>query len=119
MRIVLVRRQQHLRLVRSQQSHKRDARSLSKPNVTIRLIEVQTHVEFHDARGVERFLRADLRRAARSHFTAREITHARAITERFQFEKCSRNRQLRVIRMRKNREHIDLVLGRTHGRSLA
>jgi hypothetical protein len=76
--------------------------------VTVRLFEIETYVEPENTGRRDGFLRANLGSAARAQLAARHITHSRPIAEGFQFEKGPGDRQLRVVGMRKNSEHIEL-----------
>ena len=54
--------------------------------VAVRQLKVDSRVKAHHPRSIQRFFRANLRRAARSHFAARQIHDTGAITKRFELD---------------------------------
>src|SRR5947207_4226988 len=70
-------------------------------------LQVYPRVESQNTGGIQSFPGANLWRAARAHFSSRQVCHAGPVAEQLQLEQSARHRQLRIIRMRKERQHVE------------
>ncbi len=78
--IIPVSGQQNLWLVRAENSHHGSSGLFSEPDVSVRLIEIYSHIEFHYARRFPRLLRANFWCSARPHLAPSHIAYSSAIT---------------------------------------
>ena len=70
--------------------------------------EICADIQPDYARCIERLLRANLRCTARAHLTAGHIRNADTMAERFQLDECPGHCQLRIVRMREDRQYFEL-----------
>src|SRR2546423_14091165 len=102
--------------MRANHAHQSRARLFSHMHVAVRLRKVEPHIQIHYARSLLSFARSLLNCAARSHLAARHIEHARAVAQRFQLEQRASDRQLSVVRVRKDRQRVKLYAFCAHRR---
>ena len=119
-RVVPVRGEDDFGATGAKDAHRGAARVLGGPDVAVRLVEVEARVEAEEAAGLSGLALAYLARAARAHLAARHVEHARAVAEVLELEERAAGRQLRVVRVRVDGEHVQFswLVGHRQGSGL-